>query len=556
MSCKVNPHILRYIEMVEGDEYLFCVEQKLLVAFVRHAFETEDIYTDDAQLEHYLGLAKYFPYDVVFPWEEFCLALHLCTYRQSDHRPRWPDMLLLIGRGAGKDGFIALEALSGISQYCGVKQYDVDICANSEEQAKQPFTDCWNVLEDPRYTGKLKRFFYWNMEMIQCTKTGSRLKYRTNNPKGKDGLRTGMAVFNEIHQYTDYANINVFTTGLGKKPHPRRLYATTNGNVRGGPLDDYVSFSLDVLHGKLPDGGWLPFICRLDKRAEIDDERSWIKANPSLPYRPDLYEELRKEYRDWKINPNNATDFVVKRMNLIEGNPDLEVTPWENILGCCDEIPDGLEGREGILGFDFALIDDLFSVGLRVRDRGRIVWLTHSWLCLQSKDLPRLKIPWQDWAAQGFLTLVDAPEIDPETVAEWVEEHYLSKYSVKLLCIDKFRWPLIMRAMSKRGFSFESKNVKFVRPDDQAMVVPVIASAFTKRLFLWGDNPLMRWAVNNTKLESKGINKSRGNYTYGKIEEKSRKNDPFMALVAAEVGAIGEPEECASLSEMPDMVTY
>ncbi len=556
MRCKIDPHILRYIEMVERGEHAFCKEQKLLAAFVRRVFETEEVYTDSEQLEKYLTLAKYFPYEQVFPWEAFCLGLHMCTYRKSDGRPRFPDLFMMLGRGAGKDGYIALTSFGAISPYHAVHQYDVDICANSEDQAMQPFTDCWNVLEDPRYTSKLKRHFYWNREMIQCVKTGSKLKYRTNNPKGKDGLRTGMAVFNEIHQYADYANINVFTTGLGKKPHPRRLYATTNGNVRGGPLDDYVSFSAEVLAGAVPDGGWLPFICKLDSREEIDDERNWPKANPSLPYRPDLMEEMRKEYRDWKINPNNTTSFVVKRMNLVEGNPEVEVTSWDNILAACDALPPDLEGREAILGMDFALIDDLLSVGLRIPYNGRIVWITHSWLCLHSKDFHRLKIPYQEWADKGLLTLVDAPEIDVEAVAEWIEEHYLSRYHVKMLCIDKFRWQLVLRAMGRRGFTFENKNVQFVRPNDQALVVPVIASAFTNGLFIWGDNPLMRWAANNTKLESVGINKSRGNYTYGKIEEKSRKTDPFMALVAACVGAIGEAEETASLVGLPDVVTY
>ncbi len=556
MTSELNPHILRYIRMVENDEFAFCREQKQLVVFIRRILEQEDVYTDDAQLEKYLGLAKYFPYEQVFPWEAFCMALHLCTFRREDHRPRFPDLFLLIGRGAGKDGFIALESFAGISPYSGIRQYDVDICANSEEQAKQPFTDCWNVLEDVRYTGKLKRHFYWNMEMIQCLKTGSRLKFRTNNPKGKDGLRTGMAVFNEIHQYPDYANINVFTTGLGKKPHPRRLYATTNGNVRDGPLDDYVRFSLDVLEGRVPDGGWLPFICRLDSREELDDERNWPKANPSLPYRPDLLEEIRKEHREWKNNPNNTTSFVVKRMNLIEGRPDVEVTSWDNILAACDPIPDDLDGRAGVLGLDFALIDDMLTAGIRLPYNGRIVWLSHTWLCLASKDLSRLKIPYREWAEKGFLTLVDGVEINLDEVADWIAEHILRRFTVKTLCIDRFRWPLVLRAMGRLGFSFDNKNVKFVRPSDQAMIVPVIASAFTNRLFLWGDNPLMRWAVNNTKLVSEGINKARGNYVYGKIEEKSRKTDPFMALVAACVGAVGEEETFVSLSDMPDVMTY
>lgn len=129
------------------------------------------------------------------------------------------------------------------------------------------------------------------------------------------------------------------------------------------------------------------------------------------------------------------------------------------------------------------------------------------------------------------MTLVNDAEINPEVVVDWIEENIMAKYTITMLCIDKFRWPLLLKAIARLRFSFENKNVKFVRPSDQAMVVPVLQSAFTNRLIVWGDNPLMRWAANNTKLVSEGINKSRGNYTFGKIEPKSRKNDPFMALV-------------------------
>ena len=75
------------------------------------------------------------------------------------------------------------------------------------------------------------------------------MKGRTNSPKGKDGLRSGICIFNEIHQYEDYKNINVFTTGLGKKKHPRRSYYTTNGDVRVGPLDDLLESCEQILRG-------------------------------------------------------------------------------------------------------------------------------------------------------------------------------------------------------------------------------------------------------------------------------------------------------------------
>jgi len=44
-----------------------------------------------------------------------------------------------------------------------------------------------------------------------------------------------------------------------------------------------------------------------------------------------------------------------------------------------------------------------------------------------------------------------------------------------------------------------------------------------------GNSAIMRWAINNTAIK---IGKD-GNKKYEKIEAKLRKNDPFMAFVAA-----------------------
>jgi phage terminase large subunit-like protein len=66
-------------------------------------------------------------------------------------------------------------------------------------------------------------------------------------------------------------------------------------------------------------------------------------------------------------------------------------------------------------------------------------------------------------------------------------------------------------------------------------VVPVIDSCFINHFFIWGDNPPLRWAVNNTKLIASGKKQGTdtGNFYYGKIEAKSRKTDPFMGVVHA-----------------------
>ena len=62
-------------------------------------------------------------------------------------------------------------------------------------------------------------------------------------------------------------------------------------------------------------------------------------------------------------------------------------------------------------------------------------------------------------------------------------------------------------------------------------VVQKVSSCFIGHRIAWGDDPMMRWYTNNAKLEPAKNN----NYTYGKIEPKSRKTDGFMAFVSAMV---------------------
>ena len=534
MTCKLNPHIERYIEMVESGELVACNGQRLLCSYIRKCFETENIYTDDEQFERYLGLSKYFPFDDVFEWERFCLALHLCTYKKSDGRPRWSDLFLLIGRGAGKDGFIALESLALISPYNLVRKYDVDICANAEEQAMRPVNDLLSVLEDTRYYNKLKRHFCWTKEKITGIKYGGTIKGRTNNPKSKDGMRSGIIIFNEIHQYENYGNVKVFMTGLGKKKHPRILYATTNGDIRDGPLDELIARSESILKGEVSDNGLLPFICRLDNKGEANNPGMWVKANPSLTYMPDLLHEIEKEFELWKNNPIANSDFMTKRMNLPQSDADIAVTDWDNILATKRDLPQ-LDGWSCTCGIDYASVSDFASVNLHFKKGNERYDINHSWLCLRSKELFRIKAPWREWSNEGLLTVVDDVEINPELLCEYILKQS-ERYNIVKMALDNFRYALIASSLKKIGFDAKDfKNVKLVRPSDIMTVVPVVESCFANHCFTWGDNPPLRWATNNTKLvrASRKIGSDTGSFYYAKIEGKSRKTDPFMALVAS-----------------------
>ena len=521
----IPSQIQEYIDIVESGKIRTCEEQKQLVEYVKKVFATEKLRYDAIQIERYLSYQKYFPFKL-FEWEIFCFVLFTCIFR-TDGTPRWSDLFAYMGRGAGKNGFLSFLCFCLITDTNGVAYYDVDICATSEDQAKTSFFEIYDILETPQHNKLFKKHFRWNKTEIQNIKTRSTIKFRTNNAKGKDGLRSGIVVFDEVHAYENWENINVFTTGLGKKPHPRRIYITTNGDVREGPLDELLSKARKILKGELPDNEFLPFLCQLDDDDEVHEKENWPKANPSLPYLPNLRKEIEKEYADFVTDPIVHSAFMTKRMNRPQGRKDIEVTSWENILKTNGDVPD-IAGKTCVCGIDFSKTTDFVSAFILFKEKDRFYGIHHSWFCTACNDKHRIKLPLNEMAERGLLTIVNDVEINPTLIADWISRQRMI-CNIEKIAIDSYRYSLLSKALRDIGYDAKEKTIKLTRPSDIMLVQPKIHSAFATHKITWGDDPMMRWYTNNTKLEPAPNN----NFKYGKIEPKSRKTDGFMAFVAA-----------------------
>lgn len=541
MSCEIPQVVARYLELVESDTPRFCPEQHALAAYVRKVFEAEDIWVDLDLLEKYLGISKYFPFERLFPWQEFLIALWDCTFR-ANGTPRWKTVFCMIARGAGKDGFIAFDSACCLSPYNKVPYYNVDICAGNEDQATRPVKDLVEVLDTPKYAAKLKKHFYHTKELVQGRKNKGVMIGRTNNPKGRDGMRSGKIIFNEVHAYENYDNIKVFVTSLGKTAQPRIGYFTSNGDVNDGPLDDKLAVARGILFNGDPDDGMLPFVCCLQSKEQVHDPANWYMANPSLAYLPHLLQETEDEYKEWVKHPDQNGDFLTKRMGLRAGYKEISVTDYEKIKATNKPLPD-MRKWSCTVGIDYAELSDWAAVNLHFRRGDQRFDINHAWICGQSKTLSRVKAPWKTWVENGHCTYVDDVSIHPDLIARYIQEAG-RVYNIKHIAMDNYRWTMVSESMERIGFSASDKSkVKLIRPSDIMQVEPVIQNCFDRDLFVWGDNPCLRWAVNNTKRvrasRQKGVDT--GNFIYAKIEAKSRKTDPYMALVASMVveGSLG-----------------
>ena len=68
----------------------------------------------------------------------------------------------------------------------GVRNYHVEIVANSEDQVKDTFKVAYDMLhENAKFKGK----FSVTKELITNLATGSEMKYNTSNAKTKDGKK-------------------------------------------------------------------------------------------------------------------------------------------------------------------------------------------------------------------------------------------------------------------------------------------------------------------------------------------------------------------------------
>ena len=526
-------YIQDYIRSIRSGEVPASREMHQACDYIEGKLNNPDVFVDTEKTEKAVELIERYFRMKLFPWEKFVLALVHCYYKSSDTLV-FTEYLIMMGRGNGKNGFISGVAWYLTTMYHGVSGYNVDIIANSEDQAKTSFEDIYQMLEDT--WAKSKKFFYKSKEEIVSLRTRSYIKFNTSNARTKDGKRSACLIFDEIHEYQNSDTIKVFRSGFGKRKHSRTFYITTDGYVRDGVLDDRLRIAHDVLNGEIKNSRLCPLIYKLDDEKEADNKELWVKANPSLPYLPTLQLEIEQNFIDKDYDPTVASDLYTKRFNLPKGNAEIAVTDYSKVKATSRELPK-LDGWACTVGLDYAELSDWAAVNLHFRRGPQRYDINHAWLCTQSKTLQRVKAPWREWAERGLVTVVDDVSIHPDLLADYIRLAG-QRYNVKMLAMDNYRWTLVSESLRKIGFDAQDKSrVKLVRPSDIMQVEPVIQECFDRELFTWGDNPCLRWAVNNTKRvrSSRSLGVDTGNFIYAKIDAKSRKTDPWMALVASMV---------------------
>jgi phage terminase large subunit-like protein len=522
---RYHPYIDSYVHAIRSGEIPACKELKQAMDYVEARLDDPDVWIADKKIAKAVELIeRYFKFQLL-DWELFVLAMIHC-YRKSSDTVLFSEYLLMMGRGNGKNGFISALAWYLTTHYHGVRGYNVDIIANSEDQAKTSFDDIYEMLDDT--WERSQKFFHKTKLLITNTRTRSYIKYNTSNAKTKDGKRSACLIFDEIHGYEVWDIINVFRSGFGKRKHSRVFFITTDGYVRDGVLDQQLELARSVLAGEITELSLLPLLYKLDEREEAENHDLWVKANPSLLHFPELQNEMQAHYVRAQEQPSEAVEFYTKRMNLPAQESYTVAVPWDKIEAANKPIPyDELAGSQCIGAVDYAQVTDFASCGLLFKRGGMRYWIEHTFVChlaLKVESRP-IKFPVHEMVERGLITMVYGDSITPDHIAGWFVEQ-ARKYHILNVASDSYRSALLQDVFQAAGLPLQEVRSG---PITHGKVAPLVESMFAEEKIAWGDNPTMRWYTNNTYQELD----AKGNTSYKKIEPKTRKTDGFFALIHA-----------------------
>lgn len=367
--------------------------------------------------------------------------------------------------------------------------------------------------------------------------TGTFYKVVSAEAYTKHGLNVSAVIFDELHAQPNRDLWDVMTFGAGDaREQPIWWIITTAGDDPdrvsiGWEQHDYAA---RILAGDVVDPTWYPVIYGYEGD-DIYNEENWAKANPSLGATITI-ESVRAAAEKAKVKPAEERLFRWLRLNqwiTTKLSTWLPLSLFDATVGKWN--PTEQIGRECYLGLDLSTTTDLSAIALvfppqDTQDDWRVIW--ESWIPEEgmAERIAKDKVPYDQWAAAGWVTPTEGNVIDYTRIRERILE--LKKiYKIREVVADPAFAAMLLQELEQNDLTVVTVAQTFVNLTDPMNQVEVLLK---DHRLSHENNLVARWAFGNTSIAKNGSGLIKFVKEHkGKSVVRTKRIDPMAAFITA-----------------------
>jgi phage terminase large subunit-like protein len=430
------------------------------------------------------------------PWQERKIIRPL--FKTDTHGRRlYRTCLLMMPRKNGKTELAAALAIDGL-MFDGERGAEVYSAAADRDQASLVFNVAAQMIRnDAELLAQCD--ILDSQRRIVHRKSGSFYRAISAEAYSKHGFNASRVIYDELHAAPNRELWDVLASSTGARDQPLVIAISTAGYDRHSILYELYAHAKKVLETPSLDSSFLPVIFEAPPDADWTDEQVWKRANPALGDFRSL-EEMRVACA--RAQEISAQEQVFRRLYLNQWTESAQrwiaLAAWD----ACRVDPAPLSRRVCFLGMDLSTTTDLTAlVGVFPREGDGFDVRAHFFVPQETLRLrtTRDRVPYEQWARDGFLTATAGNVVDYEAVRGVIHD-WADRYEIKDIAFDPWNaTDLVTRLQDQDGFVCVPMRQGF-----GALSAPTksLEKAILSATLRHDGNPVLRWCIGNVVTES------------------------------------------------------
>jgi phage terminase large subunit-like protein len=457
------------------------------------------------------------------PWQRS--ILRRLFRKRPDGVRQYRTCLLMLPRKNGKSELAAAVALYGLLAD-GETGAEVYSAAADKDQAGLVFGVAAQMIRnDPALDAEC--YIVDSQKRIVHKRSGSFYRAISAEAYSKHGFNASMVIYDELHAAPSRELYDVLSTSMGARKQPLLLAISTAGYDRHSILWELYQHAKNVQEHPALDPTFLSVLYEAPSDAEWTSPRVWKKANPALGDFRSL-EEMQIACARAKEIPAQENNF--RRLYLNQWTEQssrwIQMAAWDACQAPIDRA--ALRGRRCYVGMDLSSTTDLTAlVAVFPDEDGGFDVLAQ---CFVPADRIRErsrrdKVPYDQWARDGWLPAIPGPAIDYEVVRQALRA-WCAEFDVQMVAFDPWNaTDLVSRLEKQDGIVCVPMRQGFA-----SLSAPTksLEKAILARQLRHDGHPVLRWCVSNVAVDSDPA----GNLKPSKVASTER-IDAVVALVMA-----------------------